>query len=128
VPSPLEDELEVLVRKAIGSCIDVHRALGPGLLEVIYQRAVALEFEASGIRFEREKQYPVRYRDRPLYVHSLDFVVDNRLVLELKAVERLHPVHTAQVISSLRAAKLNVALLINFNVATLAQGIKRIIL
>jgi GxxExxY protein len=106
----------------------VHRRLGPGLLETIYQRAVALELGAVGIPFEREKEYPVVYRDQRLYVHRLDFVVDNCVLLELKAVERLHPVHQAQALSCLRIAKLQAALLINFNVAVLPAGIKRLVL
>ena len=82
----------------------------------------------AGIRCEREKQYPIMYRGEKIYVHSLDIVVDDKLVLELKSVERLHPVHTAQTISCLRASKLPVALLINFNVEVLVQGIRRIVL
>ncbi len=128
IPSQLDDDLEALIHRVIGCCIDVHRKLGPGLLEIIYQRAVALELEAAGIRVEREKRCPVFYRGRRLYVHCLDLVVDERLLLELKAVAGLHPVHTAQTISSLRVSTLRVALLINFNVPVLAEGIKRIVL
>jgi GxxExxY protein len=128
LPSPLDEDLETLIHRVIGCCIEVHRHLGPGLLEVIYQRAVAYERQETDIRCEREKRYPVTYRGHNLYVHCLDIVVEDRLILELKAVELLHPVHTAQTISSLRAFKLPVALLFNFNVAVLAQGIKRIVL
>jgi GxxExxY protein len=127
-PTSLDPELEELIYRVIGCCIEVHRHLGPGLLEVIYQRAVALELTAAGIAFAREKRYPIAYRNQPLYVHCLDFVVADRLVLELKAVERFHRVHWAQAISSLHASKLRIALLINFNVAVLAQGIRRIVL
>jgi GxxExxY protein len=128
IPSRLDDDLEKLIHRIIGCCIEVHKQLGPGLLEVIYQRAVAYELQATGIRCEREKHYPVTYRGHNLYVHSLDIVVEDTIVLELKAVERLHPVHEAQTISSLRASKLPVALLINFNVEVLRQGIRRIVL
>ena len=128
VPSRLDSDLEVLIHRVIGCCIEVHRQLGPGLLEVIYQRAVAYELQVAGIQCEREKHYPVTYRGHNLYVHSLDIVVEGRLVLELKAVDRLHPVHRAQTISSLRASKLSVALLINFNVEYLGQGVNRIVL
>jgi GxxExxY protein len=127
IPSRLDDDLEVLIHRVIGCCIEVHRQLGPGLLEVIYQRAVADELQAARIQCEREKHYPVTYRGHNLYVHSLDIVVEGRLVLELKAVDRLHPVHRAQTISSLRASKLTVAL-INFNVEYLGQGVNRIVL
>ncbi|HWK09892.1 MAG TPA: GxxExxY protein [Vicinamibacterales bacterium] len=128
IPSRLDDDLERLIHRVIGCCIQVHKELGPGLLEVIYQRAVAYELQAVGIACEREKHYPISYRGHNLYVHCLDLVVEDRLVLELKAVERLHPVHAAQTISSLRASKLPIALLINFNVEMLRQGIRRIVL
>lgn len=124
----LDDELERLVHRTIGCCIEVHKQLGPGLLETIYQRAVALELKTAGIPYEREKAYPVRYREQQLYVHHLDFVVDQRLILELKAVDRLHPIHEAQVLSCLRISKLKVALLINFNVTVLPDGIRRRVL
>jgi len=128
IPSRLDEDLEALIHRVIGCCIEVHRQLGPGLLEVIYQRAVAYELQAKGIQCEREKHYQVTYRGHNLYVHSLDIVVEGKLVLELKAVDRLHPVHRAQTISSLRASKLSVALLINFNVEYLGQGVNRIVL
>ena len=98
------------------------------MLETIYQRALAVELKSAGIRFEREKQYPVLYRGQRLYTHKVDLVVEESLLLELKAVERLHPVHDAQVLSSLRISKLRVALLINFNVAILPDGIRRRVL
>ena len=75
IPSPLSDEVEALVHDTIGCCIAVHRALGPGLLENIYSRAVCLEFSAAGISFEREKAYPVMYRGELLSEQRLDFVV-----------------------------------------------------
>lgn len=126
--SPLDPHLEDLAHRTIGCCIAVHRELGPGLLEAIYQRAVGYELEANGISFERERQVPILYRGRRIYVHRLDLVVAGQLLLELKAVEHLHPVHRAQALSCLRASKLRLALLINFNVAVLPDGIRRIIL
>ena len=128
IATKLDDQTEELIHRVIGCCITVHRELGPGLLETIYQRAVALELEAASIPFEREKRFPVRYRGKVLHIHRLDLVVDNRLVLELKAVERLHPVHQSQVLSCLRVSKLPICLLMNFNVAILPDGIKRIVL
>ena len=126
--SPLSRELEGLVQQTIGCCIAVHRELGPGLLETIYQRAVSYELEASGVPFEREKPIWINYRGKRLYLHRLDLVIAGQLLLELKAVDRLHPVHHAQVLSSLRASKLRLGLLVNFNVALLRQGIRRIVL
>jgi GxxExxY protein len=119
--------LEELIHRVIGCCIVVHKALGPGLLEPIYQRAVALELTVARISFEREKRFPVIYRGTRLYTHRVDFIVADRLMLELKAVDRLHPVHHAQVRSNLRISGLKIALLINFNVALLPEGIKRIV-
>ena len=128
IASPLNPELEQLVHQTIGCCIEVHRALGPGLLEAIYQRAVGIELETAGIPFEREKPCPILYRDKRIYVHHLDLVVSGQILLELKAVDRVHPVHQSQVLSCLRASKLRLGLLINFNVALLPHGTHRIVL
>jgi GxxExxY protein len=127
IATPLDAELERIIHRVIGCCIEVPKTLGPGLVERVYQPTVALELEAAGIPFEREKRFPVRYRNRRLADHRVDFVVADHLLLELKAVDRLHPVHHAQVRSSLRVSKLRIGLLINFNVALLPQGIKRIV-
>src|SRR5438309_1836735 len=128
IQSKLDASLEDLVYRTIGCCIAVHRELGPGLLETIYQRAVAIELNAAGIPFERERPFPVTYRGKRLYLHRVDLVVSGQILLELKAVDRVHPVHRAQAISSLRVSKLQLALLVNFNVAVLPQGLSRIVL
>jgi len=128
VPTRLSDELENLIHRIIGCCITVHRALGPGLLESIYSRAVCIELDAQSIQYEREKLIPVRYRDQVLCSHRVDIVVEKQLVLEIKAVERLHPVHHAQVLGYLRISQLPVGLLMNFNVAVLKEGLERIVL
>jgi GxxExxY protein len=128
VPTELPPDLEHLVRETIGSCIAVHRELGPGLLEAIYPRAVAVELEARGIRFELERSIPVRYRGQVICHQRLDVFVDGRLILEIKAVERILAIHVAQVISYLRLTGARIGLLINFNVPSLAQGIRRVVL
>ena len=128
VSTRLSDELEDLIHRVIGCCIDVHRALGPGLLESIYSRAVCIELGAQRIDFEREKLIPVSYRDQLLCSQRVDIVVEKQLVLEIKSVERLHPVHHAQVLTYLRVSKLPVGLLMNFNVAVLREGLDRIVL
>ena len=128
LPSHLSDELEELIYRTIGCCITVHRALGPGLLETIYTRAICLELEAENISFEREKLYPVIYRGRLLCQQRLDLVVDGQLVLEVKSVEQLNPIHRAQILSYLRVSKIAVGLLINFNVPILQDGLKRVVL
>jgi GxxExxY protein len=128
IQSPLPSDLEEVVHKTIGCCIEVHRILGSGLLESPYSKAAAIELTVNGIPFEREKEYLVTYRGQPLCHQRVDFVVDGRLLLELKAVDRLTAVHRAQVLSYLRLSRLPIALLINFNEVVLRNGIKRIIL
>ena len=128
VPGPLSDELEALVHDTIGCCITVHRTLGPGLLETIYSRAVALELKAAGISFEREKRYPVTYRGELLCEQHLDFVVGGAIVLEIKSIEALAPIHHSQLLSYLRVSRLRVGLLLNFNVAVLKDGLVRKVL
>jgi GxxExxY protein len=125
VPSPLPDHLERLVHDTIGCCITVHRTLGPGLLEMIYSRAIALELRAAGIAFEREKTFPVMYRGELLCEQRLDFVVGGQIVLEIKSVEHLASLHESQLLNYMRVAHLRVGLLMNFNVAVLRDGLKR---
>ena len=128
VPSPLTPDLEVLVHDTIGCCIIVHRELGPGLLETIYSRAIALELAAAGISFGREKPYTVTYRGQPLCEHRLDFVVGGAIVLEIKSIEAIAPVHHRQLLSYLRVSRLRVGLLMNFNVPALKDGLVRKVL
>ena len=126
--SDFEPAFEELVHRVIGCCIAVHRELGPGLIEAAYARAVRVELMASNLSFESEKRYPIRYREKTVYVHRLDLVVERQMLVELKCVDSLHPVHHAQVRSCLKVSKLRLGLLVNFNVAVLPQGIKRIVL
>jgi len=128
IASPLSADLEDLIEKILGCCVAVHRELGPGLLESIYARAVRMELEARDIRVEVEKVIPVHYRDRLLCNQRLDLFVDGRVVLEIKSVDALHPIHMAQVLNYLRIAGARVGLLINFNVSVLKWGIRRVIL
>mgnify|MGYP006295989503 CR=1 FL=1 len=121
----IPDELNALSHAVIGAAIEVHKALGPGLLEGLYEEAMAIEFEQRGIAHERQKKVPLQYKGRTIGDGRLDFLVDQRVVVELKAVDEIHPVHTAQTISYLKAAGYPLALLINFNVAVLHQGVKR---
>jgi GxxExxY protein len=128
VPSSLPDDLEKLVHDTIGCCIAVHRILGPGLIEEIYSRALSLELIAAGIRFEREKPYPVTYRGELLCQQYLDFVIADQIVVELKSVEQLVPVNHAQLLNYMRVAHKRVGLLVNFNVVVLKDGLKRKVL
>jgi GxxExxY protein len=123
-PDPLLDRLAYDV---IGAAIEVHRTLGPGFLETVYEHALAHELEDRGIGFERQVPVGVVYKGKRVGDGRLDFLVDGRLVVEIKAVESLLPIHTAQVISYLRAINLQLGLLLNFNVALLPQGMKRVV-
>ena len=125
IPSPLSDDVEQLMHDTIGCCIAVHRELGPGLLERIYSRAVGLELAAAGISFEREKGYQVRYREELLCEQRVDFVVGDQIVLEIKSIDQLAPVHHKQILTYMRVASLRAGLLMNFNVAVLPDGMSR---
>ena len=128
IASTLPPELDALVEQVIGALLAVHRELGPGMSEGVYAAATRLELSERGIPFETEKTVPVRYRGKLLCHQRLDLFVDQRLVIEIKSVERLHPVHRAQVVSYLRLTGARVGLLVNFNVPMLKQGIGRIVL
>jgi GxxExxY protein len=128
IQSPLSKELETLIYDTIGCCIAVHRALGPGLLEHIYAKAVGLELTAAGISFDRERSYPVVYRGEPLCEQRLDLVVGDEIVVEIKSVEQLAPIHHSQLLSYMRVAQLRAGLLMNFNVPVLQDGLHRKVL
>jgi len=123
----LKEEVERLAYQVIGAAIEVHRVLGPGFLESVYQHALATEFQARNIPHEPKKSVAINYKGHRVGESELDFLVGNILVVELKAVEKLAPIHDAQVISYLKVTKSPLALLINFNVPILKEGIKRII-
>ena len=111
----------------IGACIEIHRELGPGLLESAYEECLCYELSKGGLTFERQKPLPVVYKEVLLDCgYRMDLVVANCVVVELKSVEHLAPIHEAQLLTYLKIAKLPLGLLINFNVPVLKQGIKRI--
>jgi GxxExxY protein len=121
-------DLDGLARRVIGAAIEVHRVLGPGYLESVYEGALAVELEHLGIECERQATISVLYRGKPVGVARLDLLVAGRLVIELKAVDAILPIHQAQLVSYLRATGNPLGLLINFNTRVLRDGIKRIIL
>lgn len=123
-----DEELDQLARDVIGAAIEVHRVLGPGFLESVYEEALSLEFKLRGIPFKRQVSLGVRYKGKRVGEGKMDMLVKDSLVVELKTVESLAPIHKAQTISYLKATGLKLALLINFNVPVLKEGIKRIIL
>ena len=118
-----------LTAQIIGAAIEVHRALGPGLLESTYEACLAHELMMRGLSFEQQKPMPVEYKSVRLDCgYRLDFLVAGRVVVELKAVDELHPVHQAQLLTYLKLSRCKVGLLINFNVPVLKTGIKRMVL
>ena len=121
-------EINQITDLAIGAAIKVHSQLGPGLLESIYEKCLAIELAKTGLRFQCQAPVPVFYDERPIgQTFLVDILVEQRVVLEIKAIERFDPIHTAQVLNYLRLTKCSVGLLINFNVLRLPQGIKRIV-
>jgi len=118
-----------LTEKIIGAAIEVHRALGPGLLESIYEECLAIELQLKGIGFERQKLLPIEYKGCPVAANlKIDLLVENHVVVELKAVENLLPVHAAQLLTYMKLSRLSLGLLINFHVPTLKDGLKRMVL
>jgi len=121
IPALHTDLTDSILRCAVA----VHRGLGPGLPEHSYQTSLALEFDANGIRYKNDHTVEVRYRNVLVGWHRPDFIVEDRVVVELKAVTNIDPVHAKQVLTYLRVTGLRVALLLNFNVTTMTHGIKR---
>ncbi len=115
-------------REVIGAAIDVHRALGPGFLESVYEEALCMKLHERGIPFARQREVAIHYKSRAVGIGRVDIIVDESLIIELKAVDALVPIHTAQLLSYLRITGYPLGLLINSNVATLKEGIRRIAL
>jgi GxxExxY protein len=114
---------EELTESVIGAAIEVHRALGPGLLESAYEACLCREFNLRGLAFQRQVPLPVEYKGVNLDCgYRLDLIVQDEVVLELKCVEHLLPVHDAQLLTYLKLTHKRVGLIINFNVATLVKG------
>ena len=119
-------EKDELTEEIIGACIEVHRVLGPGLLESIYEEALCHEFTLRGIKFERQAAVDVVYKNHIIHGQRLDLLVEKQVVVEIKSLQKLPDVATAQVLSYLKATGLTRALLINFGEKKLIDGIKRI--
>jgi GxxExxY protein len=120
-------ELNELSYRVIGAAIEVHRLLGPGFLETVYEEAICVELAVRGVPFSRQVPIGLKYKERTVGEARIDLLVDDRLVVELKTVERLAPIHVAQTLSYLKVTRLCLGLIINFNVTTLPRGIKRVI-
>ena len=122
-------ERDPLTDKVIGLAIEVHRVLGPGLLESAYEECFCFELKSREVSFQRKVQLPVVYKNIKLDCgYRMDVVVDERLVVELKTVDRLLPIHDAQLLTYLKLSKIRTGLLLNFNTAVLKDGIRRLVL
>jgi len=123
-----EERLNRITGETIGAAIEVHCALGPGLLESAYEACLAFELAERGLKVERQRLLPVVYRDVQLDCgYRLDLLVEERVIVEIKAVDRLAPIHQAQLLSYLKLSGCKVGLLINFNVKVLKNGIRRVV-
>ena len=127
--SETQEGRDPLTEKVIGCAIEVHRILGPGLLESAYQRCLLLELRKQGLAVETEVPMPVTYKGEVLDCgYRADMLVEQSLILELKAVETLLPIHQAQILTYMKLSTLHIGLLINFHQTRLIDGLKRFIL
>jgi GxxExxY protein len=121
------DEIDALTGRVIGCAIEVHRTLGPGLLEGVYQHCLLVELILAGLNVDAERHVEINYKGHKIpRALKLDIVVDDRLVLELKSVDRIHPIYLAQVITYLKLTGYPAGLLLNFNVNALKDGLRRL--
>jgi len=128
VHSPLSVEDEAIVSKVLDCAFAVHRALGPGYKERIYEMAFCLELESRNVRFECEKSVSVRYREWVIPGQRIDLIVERRVVVEIKAVPRLRMLHRRQLVSYLRTLDLKAGILLNFNTNYIKHGVRRVVL
>lgn len=119
---------DLLTQKIIGCAIEVHRQLGAGLLEALYEEALSVEFELQNLKFQRQVELPVSYKDRPIGQYRLDLMVEDLVVVEIKSVERHDAVFEAQLLTYMKLTGKKVGLLINFNTKLLKDGVKRFVL
>jgi GxxExxY protein len=117
-----------ITENIIGAAIEVHRWLGSGLRERSYERVLQIEFEERGLNFEHQLRVPMTYKNRGIGSYRLDFLVERRVVAEVKSVERLDPVFDAQILAYLRATTMKIGLLINFDSRLLKDGVRRFVL
>jgi GxxExxY protein len=122
------EERDPLTEKIIGCAIEVHRMLGPGLLESTYESALCVELQLAGLSFQRQLVVPVAYKGQPVGDYRLDLLVENLVILELKSVDRFDPIFEAQLLAYLKITGLKRGLLLNFNSRLLKDGIKRLVL
>ena len=125
----MEDGLHAtLTRRILACAIEVHKHLGPGLLESIYESALCIELTAASIPFKRQVGVPLYYKEQLLSEHRPDLVIADAVIVEVKAIERLEKIHMAQMLTYLKVTGLRVGLILNFNSAILVQGVRRVAL
>jgi len=123
-----EEKLNKITETIIGVAINIHRALGPGLLESAYEACMVYDLVKAGLKVEQQKPLPIVYQGVKLECgYRLDLMIENKVIVEIKSVEKLLPIHQAQLMSYLKLSDCKVGLLINFNVKVLKNGIKRIV-
>ncbi len=123
------NDIDRVTEKIIGAAIEVHRHLGPGLLESTYETCLAYELQSAGLKVERQKSLPVIYKKIAIdQGYRLDLLVEGQVIVELKSIEKLTSVHEAQILSYLKLSGCKVGLLINFNVKLLKYGVRRFVL
>ena len=124
-----EAQRDPLTGRVIELAIEVHRQLGPGLLESAYEECLCYELSQAGLKFERQVALPINYKSIKLDCgYRMDIVVENRVVLELKTVEKILPIHEAQLLTYMKLSQIRTGLILNFNVPMLRDGIKRLVL
>ena len=126
--SPGEYPLKDVTERIISCAIEVHSTLGPGLLESLYQEALVEEFALRGIPFERQKEVALTYKGKDIGKHRIDLPVEDKVIVELKAVDTMNTIYEAQLLTYLKALNKKIGLLINFNEGKLKDGIKRMII
>ena len=118
-----------IARIVFESGLQIHKILGPGLLESAYEECLYFDLVNAGLRVEKQKSLPLIYKEIKLDTgYRVDFLIENKVIVEIKSIEILHPIHTAQVLTYLKLSECKLALLINFNVSLFKEGVKRIIL
>ena len=123
---PIDPETERIATQVLDAAFDVHRELGPGLLEETYEDCFAYELTDRGIRYERQRFLPVKYKEVKVDTRlRFDLLIENRIVVEVKAVEKVHPVHEAQLMTYMKLSSCRLGFLLNFNVVLLKDGISR---
>jgi GxxExxY protein len=123
-----DSDLNVVSEAIIGCAIEVHRVLGPGLLESVYETALCIELKNAALDFKRQVGIPLLYKGELISEHRPDLIVADRIVVEIKSITRFDPIHTAVMLTYLRVAQVRLGLLLNFNTPHIRQGIKRIML